>query len=219
LWYIVSRQHKCAGDEAARESGVSLMKRLLGGGLAFGLAVMGSVAVAGPSLAQAPPEPEFVQLEGALSTEVAAPGEEITASSVDPCTVSEDGPGELFWLVAAFDEELPRLEDTAPLAEDGSWQVTFGSPEDAGEFVFFAACLPPGLEPPSEEELDQLPVDELELGEALAEDGGEEPVVIEFYELPFTVEGPTPTTPPTTAPGEPVAPPATPVPAQPTFTG
>lgn len=202
---------------AKRES--MLMKRLLGGGLAFGLAAIGSVVVAGPTLAQEPPEPEFVQLDGALSTDVAAPGEEITASSLDPCTVSEEGAGELFWAVAAVDEEVTRVEDVAPLADDGSWQVTFSAPDDAGEFVFFGVCIPAGLEPPPEEELDQLPADELVLGEALTEDGGEEPAVIEYYELPFTVEGPIPTTPPTTAPGEPVAPPATPVQAQPTFTG
>lgn len=194
------------------------MKRLLGGGLAVGFAAIGSVAVAGPSLAQAP-EPEFVQLEGVLSTDVAAPSEEITASSVDPCTVSEEGPGELFWLVFAADEELPRVEDVAPLADDGSWQVTFTAPEDAGQFVFVGVCIPAGVELPPEEELDQLPADELALGQSLTETGGEEPEIIEIYELPFVVEGPTTTPPPTTAPGAQTAPPARPVPAQPTFTG
>ena len=66
---------------------------------------------------------------------------------------------------------------------------------------------------------EQLPADEAALGEALTEDGGEEPEVIEVYELPFTVEAPPTTAPPTTTPAQPVAPPAVPVPAQPNFTG
>jgi hypothetical protein len=195
------------------------MKRLLGGGVALGLAAVASVTIAGPSLAQAPPEPEFVQLEGMLSTDVAAPGEQITASSVDPCTVSEEGPGELFWLIFAVDEDMPRSEDVGPVDDEGHWEVTFGAPDDAGEFVFFGVCIPAGLEPPPEEELEQLPADEAALGEALTDDGGEEPEVIEVYELPFTVEAPPTTAPPTTTPAHPVAPPAVPVPAQPTFTG
>jgi hypothetical protein len=182
------------------------------------LAILGSLAVAGPRLAQAPAEPEFAQLEGALSTDVATPGEEITASSVDPCTITEEPPGELLRAVFAVDEELPRVEDGTPLAEDGSCEVTFTAPENAGEFVFLGLCIPAGVEPPPEEELEQLPTDELGIGQTLAENGGEEPEVVEFYELPFTVERPTTTTPPTTTPGA-MAPPATPIPAQPTFTG
>src|SRR5262245_53930682 len=190
------------------------MKRLLGGGLALGLAAVGSVAIAGPSLAQAPPEPEFVQLEGALSTDVAAPGQEITASSVDPCTVSEAGPGELFWLVFAVAEDLPRSEDEAPVGDDGHWEVTFSAPQDAGEVVCVAVGVPAGEEPPPEAQVEHLAADGVALSQAPTGDGGEEPEVIEIYELPFTVQAP-----PTTTPGQPVAPPATPVSGQPNFTG
>ncbi|HEX6310520.1 MAG TPA: hypothetical protein VF152_02735, partial [Acidimicrobiia bacterium] len=182
-----------------------MMKRLLGGGLVFGLAAFGSIALAAPSSAQEPLIPGGVELQGELIPgDVVAPGDEVTAISIDSCTLAE-GAGELYWAMGSLDEEEPRDEGVTELDEVGGWEVTFTAPEEPGEFAFIGVCLPEGVE--SEEPLDVT---------RLAEEVPEEEIVVEYYLLPFTVEGTTPTTtPPAERPEAPEAPPATPVEAEP----
>jgi hypothetical protein len=202
------------------------MKRLMVGGLALGFTAVGSLALGGPAGAQEDPVPEEVQLEGALSADVVAPGEAVTASSVDPCTVTEEG-GELYWIVWSADPNVTDVEaeGTVPLGTDGSWSVEFQAPANSGEYEFDAVCLPGDLPPEEEEELEDLAADGLQ---TLGDEGEgpelpeEPPVTFEYYYLPFTVDGgdgPPVTEPPADAPAPPVAAPAQPVAGQPTFTG
>lgn len=194
------------------------MKRLLGGGLVFGLAAFGSIALAGPSTAEEPPIPDGVELRGELLPgDFVTPGSEVTATSVDGCTLGE-GAGELYWAMGSYDEEAPRDEGVTELDEAGGWEVAFTAPDEEGDYVFLGACMPDGVKP--EEPLgvtrlaDEVPKEEFEY---------------EYYDLPFTVlleagrdtveATTTTTTPPVDQPVAPEAPPATPVKAEPSFTG
>ena len=204
------------------------MKRLVAGGLALGFTAVGSLALGSPAGAQEDPAPDEVQLEGALSADVVAPGEAVTASSVDPCTVTEEG-GELIWVVFSADPEVeePELDGSTALEADGSWSVEFQAPDAAGDYEFDAICVPGDLPGDEEEQLEAMAADSLQ---TLGDEGEgpelpEEPdVTLEYYYLPFTVDGgdgPAVTEPPAPgpAPAPPVAAPAQPVAGQPTFTG
>ena len=209
------------------------MKRSVAGGLALGFAAVGTLALGGPAGAQEdPPADVDVQLEGTLSADLVGPGDEVTASSVDTCTVPEEGdPGELWWMVWAFDEraDAPEFEGHAPLEADGSWSVGFTAPDAAGDYEFFAVCMPGDLPEDEVDELEGLAAqgvttlgDEGEGPEVPDEpEGGEEPLRFEYYDLLFTVEGAEtpPTEPPAPAPAPPAAAPAQPVAGQPDFTG
>ena len=202
----------------------------MAGGLALGFASVGALALAGPAGAQEDP-PDEVQLEGTLSADTVAPGEGVTASSVDPCTVSEEG-GDLYWVVFSADPEVeePEVDGTTPLEADGSWSVEFQAPEAAGDYEFDAVCVPADL-PVDEGDLEAMSADGLQTlgdegeGPDLPDPEGEEPsFTYEYYYLPFTVDGgdgPPVTEPPAPAPAPapPVAAPAQPVAGQPTFTG
>jgi hypothetical protein len=186
------------------------MKRILRGGLAFGLATIGSVALAAPSLA-APAEPAgWEQLEGELSAVVVGPGEGITAASVDPCPVGEM----IHWYMGREEEEGPRVDDLAPVDGDGHWSVDFTAPEDLGDFVFIAVCGDEVPEPADDALIEVQEGPDIDLKDTEGDD--EEPPVY-FYELPFTVAEPG--TPTTTVPIDATAPPAVAVVAQPDFTG
>jgi hypothetical protein len=203
------------------------MKRLMVGGLALGFTAVGSLALGGPAGAQeGEPEPEYVELTGQLSADVVAPGETVTASSVDPCTVTEEG-GELLWIVWSADPDVTDVEaeGSVPLAADGSWSVEFQAPANAGEYEFDALCVPGYLPPEEEEELEDLAAEGLQ---TLGDEGEgpelpeEPPAPLEYYYLPFTVDGgdgPPVTEPPADTPTPPVAAPAQPVVGEPTFTG
>lgn len=210
------------------------MRRLVAGGLALGLTSVGALALAGPVGAQEEPEPEEVLLEATLSASVVAPGEELTATPVEPCTVPDEGePGELYWVAFSLDDPERFLEDHVPLEADGSWTVTFQASAEPGDYEFYAACLPGDLTPGEEEMLESLaadapqtlgddPENEPELPEG-EEPEGEEPPAFEYYgPLPFTVDGgdgPGTEEPPAQAPAPPAAAPAQPVVGNPTFTG
>lgn len=194
------------------------MRRKLGGGLALGVAVVGSIALATPVLAGVA---EIVPLEGALSAEVVAPGTTVTASSVEPCTIHEGEPTELSWAMGSYDEAEPRVTGVAPLDADGHWLADFTAPDDTGEFVFFAVCGDDVGDGDQIGDVSELPAEVIEEGKAplVAAGTSSEQGPLEYYELWFTVEEETTTT---TAPPldtVPVATPATPVVAEPTFTG
>jgi hypothetical protein len=202
------------------------MKRFVAGGLALGFTSVSALALAGPAGAQEDPAPEEVQLEGTLSADSVAPGEGVTASSVEPCTVSEEG-GDLYWVVFSADPavEDPEVDGTTPLEADGSWSVEFQAPEAAGDYEFDAVCVPADLPGNEEDELEAMAADGLQ---TLGDEGEgpelpEEPsITLEYYYLPFTVDdgdGPPVTEPPAPAPAPPVAAPAQPVAGEPDFTG
>lgn len=190
------------------------MNRILGGGLALGLATVGSIALAAPSLAE-----DDGLLEGQLSAEVVAPGATITASSVEPCTVEEGVPDTIYWAMGSYEEDGPRVTGSGPLDEAGHWEIEFTAPEDTGEFVVVAVCgedLFGGGEVVDIEAAD-IPAEVIdEGGDDLPEIPGDDEELFEIYELFFTVEDGTTDT---TVPAPVVAPVATPVVAQPSFTG
>lgn len=199
------------------------MKRLLVGGLALGFTAVGSLALGGPAGAQEE-EPDFVELSGHLSADSVAPGEEITATPDEPCSIG--GEGELYWLVWSLDSGEVVSEDFLGLEDDGTWSVTFQAPADAGDYEFDAYCVPTDLPVEEEQELQAQTAEELATTygdeEPPPEEPGEEPITIEYYALPFAVDGgdgPPVTEPPAPAPAPPVAAPAQPVVEEPTFTG
>lgn len=178
------------------------MNRILGGGLAFGLAAIGSVALAVPSGADEH-IPGGLQIEGALSADLVAPGDTITASSVDPCGMGADT---LLW--AVVDEVEPLLTGEMPLGEDGEWELDFAAPDEVGEYAFMAVC-----------ESDYDAVDDvvaLDLVGDDLKDSDEGEHRFEYYDLPFAVAEETTTT---TVPIDTTAPPAVAVVGEPDFTG
>jgi hypothetical protein len=198
------------------------MKRLMAGGLALGLSSVGALALAGPAGAQEEePEPDFVELSGQLSADVVAPGEDVTATPVDPCSIGDDG--QLYWYVWSLESGEDVDGDIAPIEADGTWTVTFQAPDAAGDYEFDAYCVPNDLPGDEEEQLDSMTAQDLvtTYGDEPEEPTPEEPFTIEYYALGLTVEGetPPPTEPPADTPAPPVAAPAQPVAAQPTFTG
>jgi hypothetical protein len=170
------------------------MNRLLGGGLALGLAAVASIALATPGLAEPPFGPPYTPIDGQLSTDVVAPGGTITASSLEPCST---GPGVLHW--AVYNERVGTISSgDVPIGEDGAWTLDFAAPTEPGEHRFLAMCPPfPGGPPATEPTTTTTaPVDPA-AGIVLSQYGAE------YYYLTFVV----------------TAPPASPVVARPTFTG
>lgn len=166
------------------------MNRLLGGGLALGLAAVASIALASPGLAEPPFGPPYTPIDGQLSTDVVAPGGTVTAASLDPCST---GPGVLHWSV--YNERVGAISSgEVPIGADGAWTLEFTAPTEPGEHRFLAMCPPfPGVPPPTEPAT-TAPVDP---------PPGDTASGAEYYYLTFVV----------------TAPPAAPVVAQPTFTG
>jgi hypothetical protein len=71
-----------------------------------------------------------------LSPEVAAPGEEITAAAVEPCSVDGEGVAYIAWAIGRVGEDVdPNAETEGPL-----WEVTFEAPQEEGDYVFVAFC-------------------------------------------------------------------------------
>jgi hypothetical protein len=203
------------------------MKRLMVGGLALGFTAVGTLALGGPAGAQEEPEPEFIELAGQLSADSVAPGEEITATPADACSIG--GEGELWWYVWSLESGEDVDGDVATLEADGTWSVTFQAPDAAGDYEFDAYCAPTDLPGDEEEQLETMTAEELattygDEGEEPTpeEPTPEEPFTIEYYALGFTVDGgdgPPVTEPPADTPAPPVAAPAQPVVEEPDFTG
>jgi hypothetical protein len=214
------------------------MNKWLGGVVACGLAGLTAVGFAPPGGAQEPPEPTEVLLEATVSPEVAEPGETITVTSVEPCSLNEgfEESGTLSWVW--FSEEDFESFDfgDVPLNADGSWEVTFAAPDISGGFFFSAGCFPDGWEEEdafcfSESEEPVEPAEDLTAATSddetppSTEPPTTEPpakppfnCVFEFYDTGFEVVGGQPPT--TTPPGQPTPPPpAIPVPGQPSTTG
>lgn len=194
------------------------------GGLALGVTAATALALGGPAGAQE--EPNFIELQGSLSPEVAAPGEGITASSVEHCTVEGEA-GELFWIVvAAGAYEAAEQEGFEPVGADGSWSVGFDAPSEPGDYEFFGYCFPGELPAEEEQELEEelmAQADELTERDVPAEELSFD---VEAYYLPFSVDagdgdgdGGEPQVPEPEQPAPPVAEPAVAVPGDPTYTG
>lgn len=127
------------------------MRKLVGGAVAVGLAVAGSVVLAGPGSAQE--EPVFTVLEAHLApTEVEA-GDEVTVTPTETC--SSEGlliwalyeEGDFAWGGTGEDGPEPVLFDFVEVDADGSWEVVFEAPsggtvDDADGFR--AAAAEPG---------------------------------------------------------------------------
>lgn len=109
------------------------MKRFLTAGLALVLVGVTSVAFAGSGgAAQA-------HSEMTLSPEVAGPGEEMTATSVDPCPDGDgDHPLKLSWKVTPSGSD--DAVDSGEADVHGAWEVTFAAPETAGDYEFVGEC-------------------------------------------------------------------------------
>ena len=161
----------------------------------------GSVALAMPSWAGDIGQ----QLEAEVAPEVAAPGDSVTVTSIDPCPAGTSGPAS--WIYENLDSGEGFEGDAIEVDEDGNWSVTFEAPAELGEYVFETSCEPP--EECYEVEAEQLRTDTTE------------PDCHEYYyQVFFTVEeaDTLPTT-PTTEPPVTTPPPATPIEAPPTNTG
>src|SRR5688572_21175827 len=189
------------------------MKRSMSGALALGAAGLGSLALAAPGSAGAVSEPEFVQLEAAVTPASPQVGDEVTVSSVDPCTVADgENPGELYVYVYS-DTTGDDYETMIPLAADGSWEVPIEA-DAAEDLYFWADCVPPNWEelfercfPEEPEDVAALTVDENENTETTEDTTPptvpEEPTgdcTFEYYELEFSIGNPPPAT---TVPGQP----------------
>jgi hypothetical protein len=158
--------------------------------------------------------PDVVVRDAELSSDVARPGGQLVARSVDPCTVPEGSPpGELFWAVwIAHDPSVdprPLSVGYAPLMDEGAWEVRFGVPAQPGEYEFAGACMDADEAPPPGEVPGEDPADTVEL----------------IGPLYFTVvaDVPRPSTPDSSVPPDDappaIAPPARPVAGTPNFTG
>ncbi|HMG45749.1 MAG TPA: hypothetical protein VK611_30750 [Acidimicrobiales bacterium] len=111
------------------------MRKLFGGVVALALAATGSLALAAPGSTQEEPPVDLRHLDANLSPTEAAPGDDVTVTPVENCSVET---GYLIWLVFeagefSFDEGSdpevePVLVDVAELNEDGSWEVVFPAP-------------------------------------------------------------------------------------------
>jgi hypothetical protein len=65
-------------------------------------------------------------------------GDDVTAASVDPCPVSEEGGESAQWFL--FSEEDEVTEGPLELSSEGDWEVTFTAPDEAGFYFFAAEC-------------------------------------------------------------------------------
>jgi hypothetical protein len=201
----------------------------MAGGLLSALALAGTTVLPTASVADEPPdEPQVGEFQGEADL-VPSPvdgGEQVTASD-SSCF---EGTDRIWWSLRAEGEVVPSLKGTAPLADDGSWELTFAAPHEGGDWLFFAVCLPPLVAAPNAlvAHIDEILAEgpDTELMEAWEVDG------YLYYAQILQVEGPTAPPPPTTVPevpssptttapvtSPPAAPPAAPVPGTPTFTG
>lgn len=208
------------------------MRKLLAGTLALGVVGVSAIGWAGTSSAQLP-EPQIVQLGLTLSADVVDPGQDITVSP-EACTPDPDAEAEatVLWVWYDAEDADPFDEGEVAMAEDGSWELTFTTPSQPGEYWFSAYCLPAGFEG-DEAEFEACFPDEVEPFAATeGEEHGtttvvEEPefdCLFEYYETMFTVAGEAPPEEPTAPepgprPAPPQAAPATPVPGDPGYTG
>jgi hypothetical protein len=131
------------------------MKKLLAGGLALGLVGVGGAILAGPTAAQEPDLGVIEHLDAELTPTVVNGGETVTVTSVDPCPQPPEVPAPVTTVAWAYgpagwlnpddpnDQPLDFIEEgEGPVAEDGSWEVTFQATETSGAYEFFAACVP-----------------------------------------------------------------------------
>jgi hypothetical protein len=154
------------------------MKKLLAGGLALGLVGVGGAILAGPTAAQEPDLGVIEHLDAELTPTIVNGGETVTVTSVDPCPQPPEVEAPVTTVAWAYgpagwlnpddpnDQPLDFVEEgQAPVAEDGSWEVTFQATQTSGAYEFFAACVP-GTAP--EGGLDDMVED---AGEAVEETG------------------------------------------------
>ena len=213
------------------------MRRLMAGGFACALAgasVLGTATLGG---AQEEEPGGFVELDATVSPEVAGPGEQVTVTPEQPCTLEGEGPGTLYWfwfIDADVEEPIDGqhfAEGEVPLGEDGSWEVTFPASPLDGDYFFEGFCLPNGFdgydaeieacfpdEFPEEQTLNAANVDTEEPPSTEPPTTEPPPTTVpeqpgfdclfESYEVPFTVEGGTP--PVTVPPGTGTPPPVAP---------
>jgi hypothetical protein len=200
------------------ELGVTHMKRLLAGGLALGIMGVGGAFLAGPGAAQEPSFDVVEHLDANLTPTVVQGGGTVTVTSVDPCPQPPDvdePTDELIWafgMAGWLDPNDPTVqpgdlvgEGTAPVAEDGSWEVTFTAPTTSGAYEFFAICLAADV-PAGEDDLGDIVEDAAAtLG---GDDGGHHTTTTgtcsqqPCHTQPTTTEPPPPSTDPTVPPTE-----------------
>jgi len=201
------------------------MRRWMAGGVLCATALAGATILPTPGGAQETPggEGEF-QGEAEFSPVPPVAGGTTITVSDNACFEGTDA---LWWALRLEGEVQPSLKGTVPQADDGSWEVTFTAPNEGGDWLWFAVCLPPNVAAPNVlvEHIDEIRAEGPDT--ALMEGWGVEGFL--YYAHLVQVEGPMPTTPttspsssttPTTGPAPaPTAPPASPVPGEPTFTG
>jgi hypothetical protein len=188
-------------------------------GSAAAMLVLGPVDVAASSTATSGQPTDPPTLRASLTPTVAAPGSEMTYSSVDPCPTAE-GVRLLFstWhegdLDSGQEDVIPVHDGDVEVEEDGSWTTALPAPDEGGQYEVVASCLTDQQDPG-----DPGP--------------GDPPVIhgeysaIDFEVIPDVSEDPNTNTPdtPGTEPGAtgtdgvPQAEPARPVPGEPEFTG
>jgi hypothetical protein len=171
-------------------------------------------SIAGASLAAAQEPPPDLDLAAMLSPSDATPGAAITVTSDDKCATE---PGRfLYWDVwPAGEEDFPPGQEVdlgmQNLQADGSWTVRFDAPAQGGSYDFYPLCA--------------------------SRDGDTMVIEQEYAPLAFSVQGdataPQPPAPPADrdvpdvmpwpaglpVPQTDAMPVATPMPAQPSFTG
>jgi hypothetical protein len=130
------------------------MRRSLAGALAIGVVGASSALLAGPGGAQEPDFDVVEHLDASLTPAMVSAGQTVTVTSVDPCPQPpdvEEPTDELAWAFGPagwLDPNDPTVQPgdltdqgTAPVAEDGTWEVTFPAPATSGAYEFFAICL------------------------------------------------------------------------------
>jgi hypothetical protein len=116
------------------------MRRLIVA-LGLGLTAAAGVGFGGAVTAYAQQDPgDPIPGTMQLSTEVAAPGEDVTATSVSPCHPE----GDVEWRVFKFSGGLNLLEGTAQADAEGHWSVVFAAVEQGAprgdDYRFEAEC-------------------------------------------------------------------------------
>jgi hypothetical protein len=115
------------------------MKRLLMVAFTLGLTAMASAAVAGASGAQTEPEPaEPIPGTMEVRPSIVAPGGALTAESISPC--HPDGAVEWEVVQLAGGGDVGPLGGSAQADADGHWVVDFAAPDDVGRYQFSATC-------------------------------------------------------------------------------
>jgi hypothetical protein len=205
------------------------MNRWMAGGAGVVLSAGLLVALAAPGLAQE--EPEYHEFQGEADVEPVEPqpGDQVTVSD-DRC---HDGTSDLWWALQPIAGGSILEVGQEPLAEDGSWEVTFLAPDESGDYLFFGLCLPPGVDEPDLATIDRVQVEDVPVD--LLQEWGVD--ALTYYAMvvqvaavdPSPAPMPDPSTTTTTTPGTPAgapapaqapaAPTARPVPADPTFVG